>query len=103
MASYDVTRRELLAVTAVTGGALVGGQLMPGIISPTTAQNAGAASAPLNVSLRVNGTEHRLTLDPRTTLLFIFLTLLLWLRHYENLARLVAGTEGKIGRKANNA
>src|SRR6516162_11135574 len=33
--------------------------------------------------------------DPRTTLLFIFLTLLLWLRHHENIARLVAGTEGK--------
>jgi xanthine dehydrogenase YagT iron-sulfur-binding subunit len=67
--SSDVTRRELLAVTAVTGGALVGGQLMPGIISPARAQDAGAASAPLDVVLRVNGTEHRLTLDPRTTLL----------------------------------
>ena len=67
--SSDVTRRELLAVTAVTGGALVGGQLMPGIISPARAQDAGAASAPLDVVLRVNGIEHRLTLDPRTTLL----------------------------------
>ena len=67
--SSDVTRRELLAITAVTGGALVGGQLMPGIISPARAQDAGAASAPLDVVLRVNGTEHRLTLDPRTTLL----------------------------------
>ena len=67
--SSDVTRRELLAVTAVTGSALVGGQLMPGIISPARAQDAGAASAPLDVVLRVNGTEHRLTLDPRTTLL----------------------------------
>jgi len=38
--------------------------------------------------------------DPRTTLLFIFLTLLLWLRHHENIARLVRGSEGKIGRKA---
>ena len=28
--SSDVTRRELLAVTAVTGGALAGGQFMPG-------------------------------------------------------------------------
>jgi glycerol-3-phosphate acyltransferase PlsY len=41
------------------------------------------------------------TSDPRTTLLFVFLTLLLWLRHHQNIARLVAGTEGKIGRKAN--
>src|SRR5947208_5116917 len=67
--SSDVTRRELLAVTAVTGGALVGGQLMPGVISPATAQGAGAAPAQLNVVLRVNGNEQRLALDPRTTLL----------------------------------
>src|SRR6266853_4210625 len=68
--SSDLTRRELLTVTAVTtGGALIGGQLMPGVISPATAQSAGAAAAPLNVVLCVNGTEHRLALDPRTTLL----------------------------------
>ena len=68
--SSDLTRRELLTVTAVTtGGALIGGQLMPGVISPATAQSAGAATAPLNVVLRVNGTEHRLALDARTTLL----------------------------------
>jgi xanthine dehydrogenase YagT iron-sulfur-binding subunit len=67
--SSDWTRRELLAVTAVTGGALVGGQLMPGAISPAAAQASGAAPTPLNVVLRVNGGEHRLTLDPRTTLL----------------------------------
>ncbi len=65
----DVTRRELLAVAAVTGGALVGGQLMPGATSPAAAQGAGAAPAALSVALRINGTEHRLTLDPRTTLL----------------------------------
>ena len=65
----DLTRREVLATTAVAGGALIGGQLMPGVISPATAQSAGAATAPLNVVLRVNGTEHRLALDARTTLL----------------------------------
>jgi xanthine dehydrogenase YagT iron-sulfur-binding subunit len=68
VSSSDVTRRELLAVAAVTGGALVGGQLMPRAMSPANAQGA-AAPAPLSVALRVNGTEHRLTLDPRTTLL----------------------------------
>jgi xanthine dehydrogenase YagT iron-sulfur-binding subunit len=67
--SPDVTRRELLAFTALTGGALVGGQLMPGAISPAAAQGAEAAPTPLDVVLRVNGTEHRLRLDPRTTLL----------------------------------
>jgi xanthine dehydrogenase YagT iron-sulfur-binding subunit len=67
--SSDVTRRELLAAAAVTGGALVGGQLMSGAASPAEAQGAGAAAVALNVVLRVNGTDHRLTLDPRTTLL----------------------------------
>ncbi|WP_292523872.1 (2Fe-2S)-binding protein [Mesorhizobium sp.] len=33
------------------------------------AQAAGAATAALDISLRINGTEHRLSLDPRTTLL----------------------------------
>jgi len=66
--SSDVTRRELLATAAVTGGALVGGQVMPGGIPPA-AQEAGAAPSSLEVALRVNGIEHRLALDPRTTLL----------------------------------
>src|SRR3546814_17665670 len=42
---------------------------MPGAISLAQAQSVDAAPAPLDVALRVNGTEHRLTLDPRTTLL----------------------------------
>jgi xanthine dehydrogenase YagT iron-sulfur-binding subunit len=67
LAGSNVTRRELLAVAAVTGGAVVGAQFMPGAISPTAAQDAG--SAPIDVVLRVNGAEHRLALDPRTTLL----------------------------------
>ena len=63
--SPDVTRRELLAFTALTGGVLVGGQLIPGGISATSAQGVGAPPAPLDVVLRINGTEHRLRLDPR--------------------------------------
>jgi len=58
-----------MEVAAVTGAALVGGQLMPGSVPQAAAQAAGAAAAPLDLVLRVNGTEHRLTLDPRTTLL----------------------------------
>ena len=42
---------------------------MPGAISPAAAQGAVAVSPSINVVLRVNGTEHRLALDPRTTLL----------------------------------
>ena len=64
----DMTRRELIEVAVVTGGALVGGQLMPGFI-PETAAQVGLPPTPLELVLRVNGTEHRLTLDPRTTLL----------------------------------
>src|SRR3954452_14423548 len=60
----DMTRRELLEMAVVTGRALVGGQLVPGFISQVAAQTAGVAPAPLNLMLRVNGTEHQLTLDP---------------------------------------
>ena len=67
--SYDMTRRELLVGTAVAGAALVGGQLMSGTVSPAAAREAGANAASLDVTLRVNGIEHRLPLDPRTTLL----------------------------------
>ena len=68
VSSPDVTRRELLAVAAVTGGAIAGGQLMSAASSPAAAQGT-AASPAVNVGLRVNGTERRLTLDSRTTLL----------------------------------
>jgi xanthine dehydrogenase YagT iron-sulfur-binding subunit len=70
MTNSDVTRRGLLEVAAVAGGAaLVGEQLMPVSMSEAAAQASGPASAPLDVALRVNGSEHRLKLDPRTTLL----------------------------------
>ena len=42
---------------------------MPGLTPEAAAQTSGAAPAPLDVVLRVNGTEHPLKLDPRTTLL----------------------------------
>jgi len=42
---------------------------MSGVISPAAAQDTAGAPAPMDVMLRVNGTEHRLSLDPRTTLL----------------------------------
>jgi xanthine dehydrogenase YagT iron-sulfur-binding subunit len=69
MTNSDVTRRELLELAVVTGGALAGGQFMAGAVSPAAAQGAGTTPAPLDIVLHVNGTEHRLTLDPRTTLL----------------------------------
>ena len=42
---------------------------MPETVSPAAAQAAGPSPATLEVALRVNRAEHRLTLDPRTTLL----------------------------------
>src|SRR3954463_9980373 len=69
MGGSGLTRRELMEAAVVTSGAMIGGQLMPEAISPAAAQGTGTVSSPLDVVLRVNGTEHRLTLDPRTTLL----------------------------------
>lgn len=69
MTNSDVTRRELLELTAATGAVLVGLQILPRAAPQAAAQSESMAPAPLDVMLRVNGTEHRLTLDPRTTLL----------------------------------
>jgi xanthine dehydrogenase YagT iron-sulfur-binding subunit len=69
MTDADVTRRELLELAAAGGGALATGQLLPGTARAAAAQGAAAAPAALDIVLRVNRTEHRLTLDPRTTLL----------------------------------
>lgn len=64
----NLTRRKLLELTVVTGGVVAAEQLLPGGV-PTAAAQTAAAPAPLNVTLRVNGSEHRLSLDSRTTLL----------------------------------
>jgi xanthine dehydrogenase YagT iron-sulfur-binding subunit len=69
MIDSEITRRDLMAAAAVTGSALAGGPLMLGATSPAVAQGAEPKAASLGIVLRVNGTEHRLTLDPRTTLL----------------------------------
>jgi xanthine dehydrogenase YagT iron-sulfur-binding subunit len=67
--SSDLTRRELLRLTAAAGGALFAEGLLPDAALRAMAQVTEAALAPSEVVLRVNGTEHRLMLDPRTTLL----------------------------------
>jgi len=69
MISDEITRREVLAIAAAAGGIPAGRPLMSGVISPAAAQGTAGAPAPMDVMLRVNGTEHRLSLDPRTTLL----------------------------------
>lgn len=70
------TRRQMLKTTAATGGALAMGPLLP-TASALAAQGSGTAvepaaavePSPVDVTLRVNGVEHRLKLDARTTLL----------------------------------
>jgi xanthine dehydrogenase YagT iron-sulfur-binding subunit len=69
ISSDEITRREALALAAAAGGMIVGGSLMSGANSPAAAQDAVGTPAPLDIVLRVNGIEHGLTLDPRTTLL----------------------------------
>jgi xanthine dehydrogenase YagT iron-sulfur-binding subunit len=69
MTTFDPARRDLLKLTAVSGGALAAGPFLPGGTPPAAAQAAGGATAPISLALRVNGTEHRVALDPRTTLL----------------------------------
>ena len=64
----DLTRRELLKITAATGGALLAGGLVSGG-TLAAADDSDTTIAPLEVRLRVNGADHRLSLDPRTTLL----------------------------------
>jgi xanthine dehydrogenase YagT iron-sulfur-binding subunit len=66
---FDLTRRELLKLTAAGGGALVAGRWLPEAVPPAAGQGADEEAAMVDVVLRVNGAEHRLTLDPRTTLL----------------------------------
>ena len=76
MTNFDPERRDLLKLSVVTGGALVVGDLWPSTsadaaqaASAAPSQSAAAVPVPVDVLLRVNGREHRLTLDPRTTLL----------------------------------
>jgi xanthine dehydrogenase YagT iron-sulfur-binding subunit len=66
MSPFHPTRRGLLKLTAATGGAVAAGRLLPEA-PPAAAQ--GTTAVPLDVVLRINGREHRLALDPRTTLL----------------------------------
>jgi xanthine dehydrogenase YagT iron-sulfur-binding subunit len=70
MTTFNPARRDLLKMTAVTGGALAAGPLVPAVMPEAAAQGGAAApGAAISTTLRVNGTEHRLALDPRTTLL----------------------------------
>jgi xanthine dehydrogenase YagT iron-sulfur-binding subunit len=70
----ELRRRELLQATVATGGAAAAGPLLAATgtapsSAPAPASGQRPTAQPVPVILRVNGTEYRLTLDPRTTLL----------------------------------
>jgi xanthine dehydrogenase YagT iron-sulfur-binding subunit len=70
MTEFDHTRRNFLKASAAAGGAVAAGSLLPEVEAAAVAQAAKpAAPATVNVFLRVNGTEHQVMIDPRTTLL----------------------------------
>jgi xanthine dehydrogenase YagT iron-sulfur-binding subunit len=73
MTSFKLTRRRLLKSIVAAGGAVAARPLLRevGAATPPVPQvsNPPAAPAAMNVLLRVNGTEHQMLIDPRTTLL----------------------------------
>jgi xanthine dehydrogenase YagT iron-sulfur-binding subunit len=70
MTEFDPARRQLLKATAVaTSGAMVAARLAPQAEAATMPPAQTKEPANVNVLLRVNGTEHQMMIDPRTTLL----------------------------------
>jgi xanthine dehydrogenase YagT iron-sulfur-binding subunit len=72
MSSFNPTRRKLLQAGAAAGGAVAASPLLPSDAQAAT-PGGNVAKAPgvpsVNVLLRVNGTDHQVMLDPRTSLL----------------------------------
>jgi hypothetical protein len=64
----DLRRRELLKASVATGGAMAAAPLLSAA-APAQAKAARPPPTPVPVVLRVNGAEHEVSLDPRTTLL----------------------------------
>ena len=62
-----ITRRTVLESGTVTAAFLLGG--FPQVALSAEASDAEGVVTPVSVELRVNGLLHRLTIDPRTTLL----------------------------------
>jgi xanthine dehydrogenase YagT iron-sulfur-binding subunit len=70
MTTFNPTRRKLLQASAAAGGAVAAGPLLPDAEAQSVAQAAKPATVgSMNVLLRVNGSEHQVMIDPRTTLL----------------------------------
>jgi xanthine dehydrogenase YagT iron-sulfur-binding subunit len=72
MSDFNPSRRKLLKASAAAGGAAAAVTLLSDANAADAAPpmpQAPAATPSMNVLLRVNGKEHRVLLDPRTTLL----------------------------------
>lgn len=70
MTEFDPSRRKFIQNTAVTSGAVIIGRLAPEADAASVLQPSQATEpASVNILLRVNGSEHQLMIDPRTTLL----------------------------------
>ena len=71
MTGFDPTRRKLLQAGAAASGVVVSPTLLTDAqaAEAAPAEKTPAAMGTVNVTLRVNGTEHQVMLDPRTTLL----------------------------------
>lgn len=71
MTQFDPARRNLLKATAVAaGGTVATVRLAPEAEAAAVLQSPQSASpVTVNVLLHVNGTDHQLMIDPRTTLL----------------------------------
>ena len=70
MTGFDPTRRKLLKASAASGGALVASPLIPAVqaAEPSAARPAAGVGM-VNVTLRVNGADHQVMIDPRMSLL----------------------------------
>lgn len=70
MAEFNPSRRNFIKTTAVTSGAVVVARLAPEADAKSVLRPSQVTeSANVNVRLRVNGSEHELMIDPRTSLL----------------------------------
>jgi xanthine dehydrogenase YagT iron-sulfur-binding subunit len=71
MTDFNPTRRTFLKASAAAGGAVTSPLAFPANAEVAPAAEGAVRAVPMtvNVLLRVNGTEHQVMLDPRTTLL----------------------------------
>jgi xanthine dehydrogenase YagT iron-sulfur-binding subunit len=68
MTAFDPTRRKLLKASAASGGAFVAAPLLGDAHAAESAKPL-MAHGTVNVTLRVNGADHQVMVDPRMSLL----------------------------------